>query len=45
MGKTVGKIFIGLLALVMLVGAVLYLQDPLFWKRYYLIATGKGTLP
>ncbi|MEP4888913.1 MAG: serine hydrolase [Aliiglaciecola sp.] len=45
MGKMIGKVFIGFLALVMLVGGVLYLQDPLFWKRYYLIATGKGVLP
>ncbi|MFT2092744.1 serine hydrolase domain-containing protein [Paraglaciecola sp. 2405UD69-4] len=39
------KVILGLLLLVSLVSAGLYFQDPLFWKRYYLIVAGKGVLP
>lgn len=39
------RLVITLLAIVLVMGAAAYLQDPIFWKRYYLVATGNGILP
>ncbi|MBX2846797.1 MAG: beta-lactamase family protein [Acidiferrobacterales bacterium] len=43
--KKLFKIVIGLFVLVMLVGTFLYLQDPVFWKRYQILKDNGGILP
>lgn len=39
------KLFTGVLALVVVVVAGLYFQDPIFWKRYQLLMDHRGVLP
>lgn len=43
--KTISIALIALVGLTVVVGGALYFEDPLFWKRYILIAKNKGTVP
>ena len=43
--KIILKLFIGLVVIAAIVGGGLYLQDPIFWKRYQLLSKHKGVLP
>ncbi len=45
MVRVVTKYVVGVLLLLAAVALVLYLQDPRFWNRYYLLLTNEGVLP
>eukprot|EP00903_Cladosiphon_okamuranus_P004333 g4331.t1 len=43
--KLILKVLGGVITLGLVVALVVYLQDPRFWHRYYLVYTGGGILP
>lgn len=43
--ETIAWVCVGILALLVIACSTVYFQDPLFWKRYYLVMKTGGTLP
>jgi len=43
--KTFFKFVVGIIVIALIAAAGIYLQDPIFWKRYQMLATSGGVLP